>query len=86
MLSYRVHSVERWNGREKGNAHGRDSQKGERGCSVWTRGLRVSELICLGRADVVLGTGAHLRRDGKRRKERCTPLRQEVVAVLNSKF
>jgi integrase/recombinase XerD len=45
-------------------------------------GLRVSELIGLKRRDVVLGTGAHLRCQGKGRKERCTPLRREVIAVL----
>jgi integrase/recombinase XerD len=45
-------------------------------------GLRVSELIGLGRNDVVLGTGAYLRCEGKGRKERCTPLRQEAAAVL----
>jgi integrase/recombinase XerD len=45
-------------------------------------GLRVSELIGLQRNDVVLGTGAYLRCQGKGRKERCTPLRQEAVAVL----
>jgi integrase/recombinase XerD len=45
-------------------------------------GLRVSELIGLQRKDVVLGSGAHLRCSGKGRKERCTPLRQEAVAVL----
>ena len=49
-------------------------------------GLRVSELIGLRRDDVVLGTGAHLRCEGKGRKERCTPLRQEVVAVLAEWF
>jgi site-specific recombinase XerD len=45
-------------------------------------GLRVSELIGLGRKDVVLGTGAHLRCLGKGRKERCTPLRPEAAVVL----
>jgi integrase/recombinase XerD len=45
-------------------------------------GLRVSELIGLQRKDVILGSGAHLRCYGKGRKERCTPLRQEAVAVL----
>jgi site-specific recombinase XerD len=45
-------------------------------------GLRVSELTGLQRKDVVLGTGAHLRCYGKGRKQRCTPLRQEAVAVL----
>jgi integrase/recombinase XerD len=49
-------------------------------------GLRVSELIGLRRDDVVLDTGAHLRREGKSRKERCTPLRQDVVAVLAEWF
>jgi len=45
-------------------------------------GLRVSELIGLRRDDVVLGTGAHLRCEGKGRKQRCTPLRQEAVEVV----
>jgi integrase/recombinase XerD len=37
-------------------------------------GLRVSELIGLHAADVVLTAGAHVRCVGKGRKERCTPL------------
>jgi site-specific recombinase XerD len=45
-------------------------------------GLRVSELIGLQRRDVVLGTGAHVRCQGKGRKERCTPLRKEAVALM----
>jgi len=45
-------------------------------------GLRVSELIGLRRQDIVLGTGAHVRCQGKGRKERCTPLRKDAVAVL----
>ena len=45
-------------------------------------GLRVSELIGLKRQDIVLGTGAHLRCEGKGRKERCTPLLDEAVAML----
>jgi site-specific recombinase XerD len=45
-------------------------------------GLRVSELIGLQRKDVALGTGPHLGCEGKGRKQRCTPLRQEAVAVL----
>jgi integrase/recombinase XerD len=49
-------------------------------------GLRVSELIGLRRDDVILGTGAHLRYEGKGRKERRTPLRQDVVAVLAERF
>src|SRR5215831_1247321 len=45
-------------------------------------GLRVSELISLRCKDVVLGTGAHIRCDGKGRKERCTPLRRDTVELL----
>jgi integrase/recombinase XerD len=45
-------------------------------------GLRVSELIGLRCHDVVLGTGAYVRCEGKGRKQRCTPLRQEVVEVM----
>jgi integrase/recombinase XerD len=45
-------------------------------------GLRVSELIGLRRCDIVLGTGAHVRCEGKGRKQRCTPLRPEAVEVL----
>lgn len=45
-------------------------------------GLRVSELSGLRCKDVELGTGAHVRCEGKGRKERCTPLRREVKAVL----
>jgi integrase/recombinase XerD len=47
-------------------------------------GLRVSELIGLRRNDVVLGTGAHVRCEGKGRKERCTPLRQEAAEVMEN--
>jgi len=47
-------------------------------------GLRVSELTGLRRRDVVLGTGAHLRCDGKGRKLRCTPLRRDVVKILDA--
>jgi len=45
-------------------------------------GLRVSELIGLRRQDVVLGVGAHVRCQGKGRKERCTPLRRDAAAAL----
>ena len=45
-------------------------------------GLRASELINLRCQDVVLGTGAHIRCDGKGRKERCTPLRRDTAKVL----
>jgi integrase/recombinase XerD len=46
-------------------------------------GLRVSEIVGLRRCDVVTGSGAHIRCEGKGRKQRCTPLRQEMVKVLN---
>jgi site-specific recombinase XerD len=45
-------------------------------------GLRVSELVGLRRTDVAFGAGAHVRCEGKGRKERCTPLRRETVKVL----
>ena len=47
-------------------------------------GLRVSELVGLRGESVVLGTGAHVRCEGKGRKERCTPLRKETVASLRA--
>jgi integrase len=45
-------------------------------------GLRVSELTHLTCRDVHLGAGAHVRCEGKGRKERCTPLTGASVAVL----
>ena len=45
-------------------------------------GLRNSEITALRHRDVELGTGAHVRCLGKGRKTRCTPLRQDVAAVL----
>jgi site-specific recombinase XerD len=45
-------------------------------------GLRVSELIALRCQDVVLATGAHVRCQGKGRKHRCTPLRQDAATLL----
>lgn len=45
-------------------------------------GLRVSELTALTRADVHLGTGAHVRCHGKGRKDRATPLTTQTIAVL----
>jgi len=47
-------------------------------------GLRVSELTALTRADVHLGTGAHVRCLGKGRKHRITPLTSGVTAVLRA--
>lgn len=45
-------------------------------------GLRVSELIGLRWQQVTVGTAAHLRCEGKGRKQRCTPLRRDAAAVL----
>jgi integrase/recombinase XerD len=45
-------------------------------------GLRVSELTGLCCGDVHFGRGAHVRCMGKGRKERCTPLISQTVAVL----
>jgi len=47
-------------------------------------GLRVSELVGLRCQDIVLGSGAHVRCQGKGRKERCTPLRKDAVTVLRA--
>jgi integrase/recombinase XerD len=47
-------------------------------------GLRVSELIGLCCQDLVLGTGAHVRCEGKGRKARATPLRRDVVALIKA--
>jgi integrase/recombinase XerD len=46
-------------------------------------GLRVSEITNLRRRDIETGTGAHIRCEGKGRKQRCTPLRKEVTKVLD---
>ena len=45
-------------------------------------GLRVSELIGLDCADVALGTGAHVRCEGKGRKQRAVPLTPPAQNVL----
>ncbi len=47
-------------------------------------GLRVSELIGLCCQDISLGTGPHVRCNGKGRKERCTPLTKHTVAVMRA--
>jgi site-specific recombinase XerD len=47
-------------------------------------GLRASELTGLDRADVHLGTGAHVSCLGKGRKQRITPLTQTTIAVLRT--
>jgi integrase/recombinase XerD len=47
-------------------------------------GLRVSELINIRCQDFVPGVGAHIRCEGKGRKQRCTPLRRKTVEVLEA--
>jgi integrase/recombinase XerD len=45
-------------------------------------GLRVSELTALTWGDVNLGVGAHIRCEGKGRKQRCTPLTKPISKML----
>jgi integrase/recombinase XerD len=45
-------------------------------------GMRLSELTGLRHQDVMLGTGAHVRCEGKGRKERCTPLTKSAAKML----
>lgn len=47
-------------------------------------GLRVSELTHLRCDQVILGAGAHVRCDGKGRKQRSTPLRRDTIAVITA--
>ena len=47
-------------------------------------GLRLSEMTGLKRADLILGTGAHIRVVGKGRKERCAPVAKSTLAVLKA--
>jgi integrase/recombinase XerD len=47
-------------------------------------GLRVSEITALRQEDIVLGTGAHVRCQGKGRKQRCTPLTRQLARVLKT--
>jgi integrase/recombinase XerD len=47
-------------------------------------GLRLSEITGLRQQDVSFGAGAHVRCEGKGRKERCTPLAKPAVALLNA--
>ena len=47
-------------------------------------GIRVSELTGLRHQDIFLGTGPHLRCHGKGRKQRCSPLTTQTVAVLRA--
>jgi site-specific recombinase XerD len=67
-------------------APGRDTWLGRRDHAMLyllvQTGLRVSELCGACCKDIVLGSGAHVRCDGKGRKERCTPLTRAAVNVL----
>jgi len=47
-------------------------------------GLRVSELTALTINDLHLGISAHVKCNGKGRKERCTPLSKQTVKMLKS--
>jgi site-specific recombinase XerD len=47
-------------------------------------GLRLAEITSLRHRDVSLGTGAHIRCEGKGRKERCTSLTKSTVVVLTA--
>jgi integrase/recombinase XerD len=47
-------------------------------------GLRASELIGLNCRDIVLGTGAHIRCQGKGRKQRSTPLRRDTIKTIEA--
>jgi site-specific recombinase XerD len=47
-------------------------------------GLRLSELTGLRQQDVSLGTGAHVRCQGKGRKQRATPLTKATAAVVTA--
>jgi integrase/recombinase XerD len=47
-------------------------------------GLRLSELTGLRCESIVLGAGAHVHCQGKGRKERCTPLRKDTVAIMRA--
>jgi integrase/recombinase XerD len=47
-------------------------------------GLRASELINLQCCDVMTGVGAHIRCEGKGRKQRCTPLHRATLKILET--
>lgn len=52
--------------------------------TVLQTGLRLAEVTSIRQRDVSLGTGAHVRCEGKGRKERCTPLTKSTVIVLTA--
>jgi integrase/recombinase XerD len=47
-------------------------------------GLRLAEITSIRQHDVSLATGAHVRCEGKGRKERCTPLTKSTVTALRT--
>jgi integrase/recombinase XerD len=47
-------------------------------------GLRVSEIVNLRWRDIIFGTGAHVRCEGKGRKQRCTPIRRDSLATIEA--
>ena len=49
-------------------------------------GLRLSELVGLRQRDIFLECGAHVRCEGKGRKQRCTPLTRTTVQALKAWF
>lgn len=49
-------------------------------------GLRLSEMVSLRWKTIDLGAGAHVRCNGKGRKERCTPLTKQTVVVMKAWF
>jgi integrase/recombinase XerD len=50
--------------------------------TVVQTGLRLAEITSIRQQDVSLAMGAHVRCEGKGRKERCTPLTKSTVIVL----
>lgn len=52
--------------------------------TVVQTGLRLAEVTSIRQQDVCLATGAHVRCEGKGRKERCTPLTKSTVTVLTA--
>ena len=47
-------------------------------------GLRVSEIANLRCRDIFFGPGAHIRCEGKGRKQRCTPIRRDSLKTLEA--
>jgi site-specific recombinase XerD len=47
-------------------------------------GLRISELLGLNRGDIVLGTGGHVRCEGKGRKQRSVPMTSPVRSIVEA--